>query len=130
MMANIIQTGNENSIREALIYLGDADALISASDDEIWDELAKRLLEHRSIEKDGRRKNLKKKERALADNISTIIVLNCELLQRHYLRKQRRDDVAWKLALQNAAARNANRSPIIRTATMIPIGQWPKSRPV
>ena len=129
-MAKRMQTENANTVSDALISLGTADALKSASDDEIWNELDEKILQHRSIEKDGRRKNLKTKESDLAEIVSIIIAFNCELLQRHNSKKTQRDIDAMKLVLAIAAARNASKSPIMKTGTVIPIGLRPKSRPV
>lgn len=129
-MAKRMQTGTENFARKIMIYLGDVDTIKSASDNDIWDELNDRLLEHRSIEKDGRRKNWKKKEGDLADNFAVITILNRELHQRFNLQNQQRNFDALKLALRNAAVRNARRGSIRKTGNVIPIGFRPNSKPV
>ena len=129
-MAKRMQTGTENFVRKVMIYLGDVDTIKSASDNDIWDELNNQLLENRSIEKDGRRKNFKKKEGDLADNFAVIMILNRELHQRFNLLNQQRKFDALNLALRNAAARNARRGSIRRTGNVIPIGLRPKSKPV
>ena len=130
VMANKMQTGNANSIRKFWIYLGDADALNSASYGEVLDELYQRLLVHRFINKDGRRKNSKKKKGDLEDNFSIIMVLICKLRQRSNLRNQQRNSDAMNFALRNAAVKNARRSSNLRAGNIIPMGLRVKSQPV